>query len=131
MFFDKLAKDRKNAMKIPAETILYTTKPEVTNLKWNGREIRNGERRRLYPQFGSKDLGRKADFRCDIQLSKQQLPWPTSTAQMRMERLSCVRDIFSRLYICRRSSKTTSKNCIVETRPKGRIGSEYVLMNLM
>lgn len=42
-FFNKLAKDRKNAMHVPVETILYTTGPEVANLKWNGREIRNGE----------------------------------------------------------------------------------------
>lgn len=40
-FFDKLARDRKNVMDVPAETILYTTEPEVKGLKWNGREIRN------------------------------------------------------------------------------------------
>lgn len=28
-------------MDVPAETILYTTEPEVKGLKWNGREIRN------------------------------------------------------------------------------------------
>ena len=43
IFFDKLGKDRKNIINIPAETILYTTELEVTSLKWNGREIRNGE----------------------------------------------------------------------------------------
>lgn len=42
-FFNKLAKDRKDVMHVPVETILYTTGPEVANLKWNGREIRNGE----------------------------------------------------------------------------------------
>ena len=42
-FFDKLARDRKNIIQIPAETIFYTTESEVTSLKWNGREIRNGE----------------------------------------------------------------------------------------
>lgn len=48
IFLDKLARDRKNVMNIPAETILYTTELEVTSLKWNGREIRNGEWLLLY-----------------------------------------------------------------------------------
>ena len=51
IFFDKLARDRKNVMQIPAETILYATEPEVTSLKWNGREIRNGEWALLYLHF--------------------------------------------------------------------------------
>ncbi|KAF6223840.1 hypothetical protein HO173_013171 [Letharia columbiana] len=41
IFFDKLARDRKNVMNIPAETIPYTTELEVTSLNWNGREIQN------------------------------------------------------------------------------------------
>ncbi len=42
-FFNKLAKDRKNVMHVPVETIFYATGTEVASLKWNGREIRNGE----------------------------------------------------------------------------------------
>ena len=67
VFFNKLAKDRKNAMHVPVETILYTTGPEVANLKWNGREIRNGEWP-LQPTLSEKireEGRRKADSRHD------------------------------------------------------------------
>lgn len=74
IFFDKLARDRKNVMNIPAETIPYTTELEVTSLNWNGREIQNGEWGLLYPHF-DKMLGmRRADCGSDTQRSKQQLP---------------------------------------------------------
>ena len=74
IFFDKLARDRKNVMNIPAETILYTTELEVTGLKWNGREIRNGEWLLLYTHFDTHSGVRRADCRSDTQRSKQHLP---------------------------------------------------------
>ena len=130
-FFDKLARDRKNVMDVPAETILYTTEPEVKGLKWNGREIRNGERDSRLPHFGTSLGMRRADFRCNTQHSKQRLPSPISTAQTRTEKLSCARRISSRLCICLRSSRTTSNNYIVETRRRERIGSAFGMTSLM
>ena len=51
IFFDKLIRDRKNMIHIPAKTIIYTSEPEVVSLKWNGREIRNGEWASLHQRF--------------------------------------------------------------------------------
>ena len=48
-FFDKLAKDRGDIMRIPIDTKDYTNGQEVREVKWNGREIRNGK---FYPQIG-------------------------------------------------------------------------------
>ena len=42
-FFKKLIKDRGDIMRIPIDTKDYTEGKEVRALKWNGREIRNGE----------------------------------------------------------------------------------------
>lgn len=78
IFFDKLVRDRKNVMQIPAETILYATEPEVTNLKWNGREIRNGKWGSLYfTRILMKIWGegmRKADFRRTHSLPNSSCP---------------------------------------------------------
>lgn len=40
--FDKLEADRETTMCIPQKTKDYITSEQVTELKWNGREIRNG-----------------------------------------------------------------------------------------
>ncbi len=41
-FFEKLEEDRETTMRIPQSTKDYTTSQELHDLKWNGREIRNG-----------------------------------------------------------------------------------------
>ena len=43
VFFEKLRRDRGDIMRVPIETKDYTNGQEVKSLKWNGREIRNGE----------------------------------------------------------------------------------------
>ena len=42
-FFNKLTKERGDIMRVPIDTKDYTNGQEVRALKWNGREIRNGE----------------------------------------------------------------------------------------
>ena len=42
-FFEKLVKDRGDIMRVPIDTKDYTNGQEVRELKWNGREIRNGK----------------------------------------------------------------------------------------
>lgn len=43
-FFQKLEDDRETTMRIPQATKDYTQSNELRELKWNGREIRNGKR---------------------------------------------------------------------------------------
>ena len=42
-FFEKLAKERGDVMRVPIDTKDYTQGQEVRAVKWNGREIRNGQ----------------------------------------------------------------------------------------
>lgn len=46
-FFEKLELDRESTMRILSSAKDYVQSSELQNLKWNGREIRNGKEKRL------------------------------------------------------------------------------------
>lgn len=78
-FFNKLAKDRKNAMHVPVETILYTTGSEVASLKWNGREIRNGMCTNFtLPTFSSSSVKKKTNKKKESCKDQMANPHPLS-----------------------------------------------------
>lgn len=49
-FFEKLEEDRDTTMRIPQSTKDYVESEELRKLKWNGREIRNGNATCLHRQ---------------------------------------------------------------------------------
>jgi hypothetical protein len=119
-FIDKLARERGGTMRLNIDAKEYIRGPEMKEMKWNGREIRNGKQsshpRQREPAMY---LTRNPNFH--KQRSRRPCPWPnTTTREERTGRSRSPMSTYVQWLSCPKTLRAISTSSTSWTRASGR-----------